>query len=254
MLLQAIMIQCEFLYTCMYIIIAFIDGQIIQHGHIQVLVKSAVPEGLHQLMVEYADMLVTLKNAKLARKSFCCLKSFLSEFCDNELFEECSSLKEVVKCLKNELKISIFNVDTLTACCKHFVSSTVNESIQKYKELLKSFLSNTSVKEFQCSLQTKITSLDSVESVTLKLDETRSNDTLMALKKLVYHFFGNSCKTLIHCETRPGCVCVTWLVPMSLVPTLRIMAQQHSQDYLIGQGVLELVIGLRIAPNEGLYA
>ena len=224
-----------------------------EHGPIQVLVNPAVPEGLFPLMVEYADMLVTLRNTKLAHTKFCRLKSFLSEFCDDELFEKCSSITEVVKHLKDKLKISIFNIDTLTACCKHFVSSAVNESIQKYKELLKSFLSNTSVKEFQCSLQTKITSLDSVESVTLKLDETRSDDTLNALKKLVYHFFGNSCKTLIHCETRPGCVCVTWLVPMSLVPTLRIMAQQHSQQYLVNQGVLELVIGLRIVPNEGCY-
>ena len=47
-------------------------------------------------------------------------------------------------------------------------------------------------------------------------------------------------------------MCVTWIVPASLVSTLKAKAQQLSSEYLASRGVLELVIGLRIAPNEGL--
>ena len=42
-------------------------------------------------------------------------------------------------------------------------------------------------------------------------------------------------------------LCVTWIVPASLVSTLKAKAQQLSSEYLASRGVLELVIGLRIA-------
>ena len=147
--------------------------------------------------------------------------------------------------------IYIFNVNTLIVCCKHFDTSTVKESILKYKDMLDTFFSSTSVKAFKCSLLSQRTDLHGLESVILKLDEATSQDTLKNLKKLVHHFFGNISKALIPCDFRLGCVCITWLVPISLVPSLRIKAEQLSREYLASQGVLELVIGLQPVPNEG---
>ena len=224
------------------------------HGPIIVEVAPAVPEGLCLLMDEYADMLVALMNTKLSDENFCHLKQFLSEYCDVQAFKDCSTLDKVIQLLKDKLKLYIFNIDTLATACRRYIdNSTVKESIQKYKKLLNAFLSNTPVKELQCSLQSKITSLDHnhMELVTLKLKETSSMDTIEKLNILVYHFFGIFSKAFIHCETRPGCVCITWLVPTSLVPILKIKAEQLSQKYLASQGVLELVIGLRCVPNEG---
>ena len=66
-----------------------------------------------------------------------------------------------------------------------------------------------------------------MEEITFKLDESINSNILRELKKLVHHFFG---RALIHCKTGSGCVCITWLVPVSLVPTLRTMARRHSQD------------------------
>ena len=198
-------------------------------------------------------MLMVLQTARLPKKRLSRLKLFLSGFCDESSFENCPSPKQIVKQLKVKLKIDIFNIDTLYACCEYFKSQRVNRSVQKYKKHLNKFLSTTSVKKFQSSLQTdEITCLDDTEPLTLKLKETANVDTLKNLKKLVYHFFGDSSKALIIRKIHSGCVCVTWIVPASLVSTLRAKAQQLSSEYLASRGVLELVIGLRIAPNEGL--
>ena len=202
-------------------------------------------------MVQYADMLVAVRTTKLSDENFYRLKLFLTEYCDVDAIEDCSSLSQVVKLLKERFILYIFNVDTLIVCCKHFDTFIVKESILKYKDMLDTFFSNTSVKAFKCSLLSQWTDLRGLESVILKLDDARSENTLKALKKLVHHFFGNFGKALIPCNFRPGCVCITWLVPTSLVPSLRIKAEQLSQEYLASQGVLELVIGLRLVPNEG---
>ena len=224
-----------------------------EHAPVQVLVKPDIPKELLALMEEYSDMLVVLQTARLSKERLSRLKLFLASYCDEKSFKKCPSPEEIVEQLKLKLKIHIFNIDTLTACCKHFRNSKVSQSIQQYKENLNTFLSTTSVEELQSSLLTdEITCLDDTEPLTLKLNETASDDTLMNLKKLVYHFFGHSSKALIIRNIHSGCVCVTWIVPASLVSTLRAKAEQLSSEYLASRGVLELVIGLRIVPNEGL--
>lgn len=233
-------------------------GYIIKHGPVEVEVAPAVPKGLHPLLVQYAEMIVALKTTKLSDENFYHLKLFLAEYCDVDEIEDCLSLTEVVKLLKKRCILDIFNVKTLIVCCKHFDTSTVKESILKYKDMLDNFFSNTSVKAFKCSLLSQKADLHAygLESVILKLkldNEAEREDTctLKALEKLAYHFFGNISKTFIPCDIRLGCLCITWLVPVSLVPILRIKAEQLSQGYLASQGVLELVIGLRLVSNEG---
>ena len=169
-----------------------------EHAPVQVLVKPDIPKDL-ALRNEYADMLVILQTARLSKERLSRLKLFLADYCDESSLEDCSSPKELVKQLKDKLKIDIFNIDTLTACCEYFRDVKVSQSVQKYEEHLNTFLSTTSVKEFQSFLQTEVTSHDD------------------ALDQLVY------------------------------VPT-----EQLSPEYLASRGASEHVIGLRIAPNEGL--
>ena len=226
-----------------------------RHGPIKVFVKPDVPEGLLSLMVKYAEMLLVLRTAKLSSGNFRRFTLFLSDFCDEKSLRQCVTLSAVIDVLIEQLKIYIFNIDSLDVMisCKSF-NAKVKKSVQKYKQDLNMFLSNTSVKEFKNALQTQILDASTVESVVLKLNEIKGEDTLRNLKKLTYHFFGNSSKALVHCKVGPGCVCITWLVPMSLVPTLTVMAERHSRDYLTKQGVLQLVIGyLQIFPNQGLF-
>ena len=220
------------------------------HGPIQVSLKPDVPERVVVLMKEYAKMLLVLRSAKLSKAKLTTLKTFLSDYCEEFSIRKCSTVNSIVDLLIEQLKIYIFNIDTLNASCEYFSSLEVNHSVEQYKQHLDEFLSSTSIKEFKETLQTQIVNPESVERITLKLDEGRASDTLKKLRQLVFHFFGNISKTFIHCETFAGCVCVTWLVPISLVPTLRTMAQQLSHEYLASHGVLELVIGLRIAPND----
>ena len=223
-----------------------------EHGPIKVIVKPEIPKELLEIMEKYSDMLVELQMTILSEPDLERLRLFLSGYCDEISLESCSSPKELVTQLKAKSRIYIFNIDTLTACCKYFKNDEVSRSVQQYKECLNAFLSTTSVKEFQSSLQTEVTSHDDTEVITLKLNETASNDTLMNLKKLVYHFFGNISKALILYEIRKGCVCVSWIVPASLASIFRTKTRQLSSEYLASKGVLELVIGVRIAPNEGL--
>ena len=217
---------------------------------IQVSLKPDVPERVVVLMKEYAEMLQVLRDAKLPKAKLVKLKTFLSDYCDESSICECSTVSSIIDLLKEKLIIYLYNIDTLKASCIKFEDRKVKCSVEQYKEHLDEFLSSTSVKEFKGTLQTQRVNLKSVEYLTLKLDEGRASDTLKKLKQLVYHFFGNISKTFIHCEVCVGCVCVTWFVPISLVPTLRTMAQQLSHEYLASHGVLELVIGLRIAPND----
>ena len=220
---------------------------------IEVLVDSDVPESLHSLMGDYSCMLMVLQTAELSQKKLHKLKLFLSGFCDDMALKSCTSLELVVERLVKNLKIYIFNIDTLTACHKHqLIQCDMSQVVLQYKKQLDDFFSSTSVKQLQHSLHTKVTN-PNLEPITLKLNETANVDTLNKLKKLIYHIFGNTSKALILHKVRPGCVCVTWCVPTSLVPTLREKAEQLSPQYLASKGVLEVVIGLRIAPNEGYH-
>ena len=212
-----------------------------------------VPEKLVSLMKNYANMLVVLRSTKLRKSKFLLLKRFLSDFCDEESIQQCDTIDHVINHLKRHLKIYIFNIDTLVASCEYFCSSEVKTSLEQYRLKLDNFLSNTSVKDFMGVLEKKIGDSSNVETVTIKLDKNRTENTLEALRKLIFHFFGIHYKVLIHCGTEEGCVCVTWIVPTSLVSILREKAEQLSPKYLASNGVLELVIGLRIASNEGLY-
>ena len=233
-----------------------ISLRIIEVDDVEVDVGPDIPEKLFVLNQEYSSMLVVLQTAMLPEEKLSRLKLFLSGYCDELSLKDCPSSEEIVEQLIVKLKIHIFNIDTLDACKRYFSTDGSSRSIKKYKKHLDSFLSTTSVKLFQSALMKTgaITAcLDDAEPrLTLKLDEITSNDTLMNLKKLVYYFFGPSSKALIISRIHYGCICVSWVVPVSLVSTLRAKAQQLSPEYLASKGVLELVIGLRIAPNEGL--
>ena len=242
--------------TNTYNLFLFVVGYIMRHGPIKVFVKPDVPKGLNVLLQKYAEMLLVLRSISQAKDTFHKLKLYLSDYCDELSIRDCSTLSDVIDILIEKLKIYIFNIETLSAVtsCDYFAKcSEMKACVEKYKQHLDDFLSKTSVKEFMGALETEITNHSVVEPVTLKLNETKIDDTLKTLKKLVYHFFGNCSKALAHSDTGEGCVRITWLIPTSLVPTLKtIMVKKCSQEYFASQGVLELVIGLRIAPNEGL--
>ena len=241
--------------TCHFCTIA----DTIQHGPIKVLINPGVSESqLLFLLKGYANTLGVLRTTTLSEDKFCNLKYFLSDFCDEESIQQCSTVCDVINLLKEHLKIHPFNIYTLNVSCKHFCSSKVKTSLQQYRQQLEKFFSNTSIKDIKESLKTQLLDNSEVESVTLKLDEHWMYNTLKALDHLVYHFVGNFRKALVLYETRqdlPRCVCITWIVPTSMVRSLRaiVKAKQLSTEYLASRGVLEFVIGLRIAPSEGLY-
>ena len=226
-----------------------------RHGPVKVSVGPSVPEELFALMDKYYNMLLVVKTAKLSSKKFRKLKLFLSDYCAEKSIQLCENLCAIIDLLVDCLKLYIFNIDTLTVSCKHFYDAKVQVSVQEYKKHLDKFLSSTQVKNFKDALRTKVLDCSCVEEITLKLNESINNNTLRELNNLVHHFFGNISRGLIHCKIDLGCVCITWLLPVSMVPTLRAMVKQRLQDpdyqdHLERQGVLELVIGLRI---EGLY-
>ena len=227
-------------------------GYSIEHGPVRVHVKPDVPDSLLSLMRSYANMLLVLRTTEVPQNKFYRLKIFLSDFCDEKSIRHCSTVCDVIDVLKEHLKIYMFNIDTLNVSYDYFCSPDVTDSLQQYRQQLNEFLSKNSVNDVKGTLETEIADSSKVESVTLKLDESRTENTLKELKRLVYHFLGNIHKALIPCEIRTGCVCVTWAIPISLVPILRKRVEQISPEDLASEGVLELVVGLRVAPNEGL--
>ena len=226
-----------------------------RHGPTQIKVECDCPKDLPSLLKEYAEMLLVLRKTKLRKGKLQEIKLYLSDYCEERSIRDCSNLNEVVDLLINESRIHIFNIETLNENRKRFSSKRVEKHIEQYKCLLDDFFSSTSLNDFMHVFETQVHEDDysNLESITLKLNKLKSNETLKALKKLVYLLFGVSSKAMVYCVTRPGCICVTWVVPVSLVPTLRAKARQHSHVYLASLGVLELVIGLRIAPNEGMF-
>ena len=68
--------------------------------------------------------------------------------------------------------------------------------MKKYKEHLNEFLLSTAVKEFVATLKTEVFDYTDIESITLRLDENRAEDTLKALNMFVYHIFGHSSKSM----------------------------------------------------------
>ena len=229
---------------------------------VEVPLQFAVREDLHFLIEEYACLLLVLQKTELPEENFNDLKLFLSGYFDDRSFKDCKSLECIIELLNIESKIYIFNIDPLIACCNRKMCQPIFENeicvtLREYKSILDMFLASKPLKDFQCSMQDEVKKhhRNDLVEVTLKLNEDicTSNVTLdKILKTIPYKVFGISSKAFVFHEVHAGCVCVTWLVPTSLVPTLREKAEQSLQDYLTSNGVLELVIGLRIVPNEGL--
>ena len=116
----------------------------------------------------------------------------------------------------------------------------MTESLKQYRQQLDHFLSNTSVEEFKGALM-KIDDSSKVETITIKLDESRTEDTLKTLRKLINDFFGIHQKAVFHYRTDEGCVCVTWVVTTMLVPILREKAEQPTNDTI--QIHVHIVVG-----------
>ena len=222
----------------------------------KVTIEAGHVKKLCFLKQKYAYMLMVLQGTELSHEKLTNLKRFLSVFCDDMSYKRCDSLECVVEQLQITSKISLFNIEPLTACCRCkrpplFVTE-VRRAILNYKMQFKKFWSGISLKNFRCSLKERIHGFKDMAEVTLKLNDTAVSYTSAdIIEKLPYDTFGVSSKALILCEVHQGCVCITWCVSSSLVPTLREKAEQLSSKYLASKGVLELVIGLRIVPNEG---
>ena len=77
------------------------------HGPIQVSLKPDVPEGVVFLMNEYTEMLQVLRDAKLSESKFSALKTFLSDYCEESSFRECSTVSSIVDLLIEKLIIYI---------------------------------------------------------------------------------------------------------------------------------------------------
>lgn len=186
-------------------------------GVVQVYVEPDVPDSLLFLRVDYATMLLELKTARLPEENLKNLKEFLSALCEEDAINDCSTLKEVIDCLIKKSKICTFNIETLGMCshCEKVNFSEVNGPVKQYGKQLNKFLSETSVQKLKDSVQNEVTSLEDVDSLTLKLDDKRHDDTLESLKQLTYHCFGVNSKAFILFKIRKGCVSITWFVPTS---------------------------------------
>ena len=223
-------------------------GYSLSHGPIQLLVRADVPYSLLQLMKGYANMLLVIRNAELSSETFQNLLYFSADVCDDDHLLDCSSVPTFVCYFKRY--ISLFNIKFLMLIYEKFESSTVEESVQKYKQHLDAFLSSTSIQQLKDAFQCQTSLPNDVESITMKLVETESELTLANLKKLAYHLFGISSKTMILFRVGRGCVAIRWLAPMAVVPSLRKKAEQHSPATLSRLGVLEFVIGLKVTSPE----
>ena len=173
------------------------------------------------------------------------LTHYLLDLCDeNHFFQDRPTTDRFIWQLKR--RISIFNIDILMILLKKFKSSAVKKTVQKYKQQLDAFLSSTSITQLKDVFQSQRPLPTDFDSLTMKLDESKAEATLAALKKLAYHLFGISSKTLILFKVGAGCITIKWLAPMVVVPILRKKAEHLSPATISRLGVLELVIGLNV--------
>ena len=206
---------------------------------------------LLSLVDEYATVLLVLRSTELSRGALTKVTYFLSDFCEESSICECLSLSTVIDMLQKKLKIFIFNVDALSASSKHFDNSQANQLIQQYRQRVNSFLENTRITQlWKRSLYGQMADCDYFETISVKLGERKAGeDTLKALNRLTYKFFGASSKAMILSQIN-GCKYITWLAPTAVVPTLRTAARKLSTNELARYGVLEILIGLRIVEGK----
>ena len=209
---------------------------------------------LLSLVDEYATLLLVLRSTKLSRSTFTKVTKFLSDFCEESSICECLSLSAVIDLLQVKLKIFIFNVDALSASGKHFNDSLVNQLIQQYRQRVNSLLEKVQIQQlWRRSHCSKMADCDYFETITVKLGKRKAGEnTLKSLNRITHKLFGVSSKAMILSQINE-CEGITWLAPTSLVPTLRAAARNLSTSKLSRHGVLEIVIGLRIPPLEGMH-
>ena len=242
--------------ACILILLHLYAGCTLSHGPVvaHVVMNHTISGELISLMKDYISMVSTLRKAELLDDMLMNVKIFLDNYCRDRSILDCSSFSAVVDLLIDKLYIYVFNIDTLTACSKYFEANELTLFVQQYDQRLHIFLSSTSVTDFKDSLQSQVKRRGNLERITMKLDKAKSNATLTTLKELTLHCFGDSSKLLSLVKICAGCVCVTWLAPTLLVPTLRMEVERLSHEDLADRGVREIVIGLRVAPSEGLCA
>ena len=224
-------------------------GCVIQHG---LFVEDGV--SLFSLMDEYVVLLLVIRSIPLSHDALTKVTYFLSDLVEESCISECSSLSAVIDFLQEKMKIFIFNVDALSASSKHFGNSRVTQLIQQYRQRVNIFLKKTQIKQlWKRSHCRQIADFEYFETITVKLSERIADEgTLKALNRLTYKLFGVSSKAMILCQINE-CEGITWLAPTSLVATLRTAAINLSINELARLGVLEIMIGLRIPPVEGMH-
>ena len=239
-----------------------------EHCSVEMFVEPCIIEDLRSLMKDYSHMLTLLKTAEMSTTNFGCLKKFLSTYCDDMSLKEYSCLDCLIEQLEIESIIYLFNIDTLIVCCtpnqrgtfQPYFESKVCGTVLEYREQIKVFLDSKPINEFRCSLRDIKEKHDNVE-VTLKLKEPTSKVTAKRLLKIPCQIFGITGKRFHLREVRPGCVCVTWCVPTSLVPTLREKAEQLKSDlhivvllFDVSQGTTKLINRLAVEKNFNLLS
>ena len=210
---------------------------------VEIRMAADLERKLSLLNEKYAYMLMVLQRSELSEKELSNLRFFLSTFCNDMSLKRCDSLECLVELLQLTSKISLFNIEPLAACCKcQLLVAEVRRVILNYKMHYKRFWLGASLRNFRCSLKERIDEFEGMAEVSLKLNNiAASNTAAEIIEKLPYELFGVSSKAMVLCKVQKGCVCITWVIPMSLIPTLKEKAQL-SPEYLASKGVLKLVI------------
>lgn len=172
--------------------------------------------------------------------------SYLDSTIEPEVFNECKNFGEILKKLKKDVHIDVFNIAVLTELVKLFDKAELTQEIEQYIKKKDSFLEETTIKEFQRAVVCRVEPIPINKriAVAIKIPKEKvCKVTLKNIEELAKKGFDEEkYRSFMHLHAKPGCVLVSWTVPKEMNNELQQLAQSNFAVFK-ENGVVEVTVG-----------
>ena len=131
------------------------------------------------------------------------------------------------------------NTTLLENIINEFLGEPLQQQLDEYEGLLEDFTSSTKISLLK---EINLTQHKEMPLVVIKLAGRCLDVTIKRFQELVKHIFGEESNALSNIQVKHGCICITWNIRESVVPSLTALAKEKI-TFMKHVGILRLTVG-----------
>ena len=187
--------------------------------------------GLQDLESDFSNIFTDTRK-DLAKCNVKEMRFFLADLFENEEFNECRTIEEVLRKLRMCGHVDTFNVYYLECLISRFHrSDAIMKSIEEYIKKKEKFLKTTTVQNFQQAVMSRAEAVrpKGMAEVTIKVLNISEKNirTMNDVEKLAKRAFEGHHNDFVRINVKPGSIIITWYVPEGLCEKLVQLAREN---------------------------